>query len=1261
MMRPNAAFQGTARFEVLRTLGEGGVGIVYEAFDRERECRVALKTLRLPSADGLARFKREFRALQDLQHPNLVHLDELFESEGTWFFTMELVKGDDFITYVRSDGAPKLAAGSLMAGSPRLAALDAAETRTIQELDTTPVERPVEAERMTPPPLGPYRFDERRLRHGLRQLVLALSALHGAHKVHRDVKPSNILVTADERLVLLDFGLIVDAFLELAPRAHGTMAFMAPEQLTGVAIGPAADWYAVGVTLYQALTGRRPFVGSSQEIAELKVRHDPAPPGALAEGIPIDLDQLCLELLARDPRQRPMGPEILDRLGAEPSGDRTERRPQAPFVGRGDELAALRAAYARAQAGDAVAVLVHGESGVGKSALVRRFLEEVSATGAVTLAGRCYELESVPYKALDEVMEALGHHLAGLPRTAVEPLLPDKIALITDAFPTLRQIEAVDHAVEHRVDLRAGNRVQSRVAVFVALRELWARLRQRGPLVVAIDDLQWADADSLTLLAELTRAPVAPPILLCATVRTPLETGLTADELRAHLGADVRDLLVDRLPPSAARELATKLMASSGPVSAAAIQAVAAEAGGHPMFIEALVSYRRLHPAAVGTLHLDEALVARAEGLGATPARLLELVCVAGRPVRLEICAHAIGMGLGELAPAVTVLRAASLIKTHGIRRGDAVEPYHDRVRESVVATLVPAERRTLHARLAGALERSGQADPETLAIHFREGGDLRRAGHYAAIAAEQAYQALAFERSARLYDLALELDPGDAERTRGLRLGLAEALANAGRGLAAAEIYIDVAAEAPPDQQLDLRWRAAEQLLMSGRTDEGARQMREVLTSIGMKMPETLRGTLLSLVVNRARVRLRRPSLHVRLRDPATIPPDELARIDVCWSMAVGMAIVDPFRGADFQTRHILLALRSGDPYRIACALAAEASFSAANGGRTSARTARLVRDAEALAREVDHPNALGYAAFAAGIADYCAGGWRRGRDGLERAAAIFRERCAGVTWWIDSAQYCSLECLFYAGEVAELCRRVPALLADAQARGDLYASTNLQIGLPHSYWLFADDLDGARRHMADGMAGWSAAGFHIQHEAQQLAQVQTHLYAGDAAAAYARVVEVWPALSRSPIFTIQLSRIAGHFERGRAALAAAEALPADAGARRHLLRDARRSARRIVRERMAWGEPLAALVRAGARKLAGDDAGAVAELDAAIAGFDATGMALDGELARLRRGELVGGDEGAALRARAIAWMVGQGIKRPDRIAAMLAPGFS
>src|SRR5262252_5063954 len=94
-------FRGTRRFQILRRLGEGGMGVVYEALDRERETRVALKTLRTLDAEALLRFKHEFRALQDLEHPNLVSLGELIEEGGVWFYSMELIAGVDFLTWVR--------------------------------------------------------------------------------------------------------------------------------------------------------------------------------------------------------------------------------------------------------------------------------------------------------------------------------------------------------------------------------------------------------------------------------------------------------------------------------------------------------------------------------------------------------------------------------------------------------------------------------------------------------------------------------------------------------------------------------------------------------------------------------------------------------------------------------------------------------------------------------------------------------------------------------------------------------------------------------------------------------------------------------------------------------------------------------------------------------------------------------------------------------------------------------------------------------
>src|SRR5262249_49846469 len=95
------SFAGSTRFRLMRELGAGGMGVVYEALDLETRSRVALKTLKRASPEALVQLKREFRAIQDLAHPNLVSLGELIEHDGFWFFTMELIDGVDLISWVR--------------------------------------------------------------------------------------------------------------------------------------------------------------------------------------------------------------------------------------------------------------------------------------------------------------------------------------------------------------------------------------------------------------------------------------------------------------------------------------------------------------------------------------------------------------------------------------------------------------------------------------------------------------------------------------------------------------------------------------------------------------------------------------------------------------------------------------------------------------------------------------------------------------------------------------------------------------------------------------------------------------------------------------------------------------------------------------------------------------------------------------------------------------------------------------------------------
>src|ERR1041385_8678084 len=614
----------------------------------------------------------------------------------------------------------------------------------------------------------------------------------------------------------------------------------------------------------------------------------------------------------------------------------------------------------------------------------------------------------------------------------------------------------------------------------------------------------------------------------------------------------------------------------------------------------------------------------------------------------------------GDALRLMTALREAQFVRTSGT--GYGIEVYHDRIAETLAASLEDNMRRQIHRRLAQTIESRGFDDPEALYHDYLGAGDKRRAALHAEAAARKAASALAFDRAAMYFRRALELMPQDADVLE-LRIGLGDALANAGRPAEAASEFLEAAKtlalserfvtpQYVPRRALELQQRAGAQLLMGGHLKEGLAVFEDVLKAARFKLPKGPRRALLSMLMRRLWLRLR--GLDFTERHADVIPESELLRIDACWSVAAGLGAVDLIRGADFQSLHLLLALRSGEISRIARAMAFEVSQTAARGGRTQKHVAELLAKTDALAKRAANPHSIGMAVWARGLSSYLLGNWRGAAEYSERAAEILRDQCTGATWELTIANRFMLSALLYRGEVAEVSRRVPQLLSAALEQGNLFAATDLRTRL-NAIWLAADDPDRARDEVIAALTTWPRDAFHLQHYSALAALAQIELYTGDYEVAWKHIEGQIKPLERSMLLRIQGLRIDSAQLRARLALASAVG-----DQRERRLRIAARADLRVTRENMPYSNPMAMLIRAGVANQRGDEATAVKLTAQALKDFEGIKMRLYAVAAGRRLGEMIGGDRGRELIAKTDRWMIKQQIKNPPKIMNLLAPGW-
>ena len=1195
----SGATLANGRFEILRRLGEGGMGVVYDASDAERKDRIALKTLTHVDAHGIYRLKNEFRALAEVRHPGLVRFHELFADNQSWFFTMELVSGHCFDTWLER------------------------------------------ANRFT---LDPARTE---IRRALAQLVEAVAAVHQAGKLHRDLKPSNVMVEESGRVVVLDFGLVSAPEIGgvgqtlLDHGVSGTPAYMAPEQAAGLEATEATDWYAVGVLLFEALAGCLPFEGRVGQILTAKQLQDPPSVLTFAPDAPEDLATLCAELLARDPSVRPSGSNLLGRLGADSPASSRRSVPaesDVTLIGRERELSALHAAYSASRSGGKpVVVMLTGESGIGKSALVTRFLGELrETTPAVLLHGRCYEREAVPFKAFDAIVDELSRYLRRLSNAEAAVFTPRDAWALIRLFPVLGRLPSFADAPARE----CADPHELRRRGFVAFGEVLSKLCDRAPLVLHIDDLQWTDADSIALLFHVLRQPDAPQLLFVGSQRDgqyeklePIYTALP-DDIRL----DFRQLGVEPLSPEDAKLLAGRDISPQ----------VVAEARGNPFLLTEIARYARDTGARdIETRSLADLVLARCAALPDDAQRLLRAIALSAGSVPLTVVLQA----AAAAQSAVDVLRDQQLVR-RGVKHGE-IECYHDKIRESVVAALAPEQARALHADLAAAWLCTKHPDPEQLALHHLGAGELQRAAECGVEAAERAAHAFAFERAAQLYALVLEIGDFPGARTHELRIAHADALAQAGRGVAAAEACVAAMPSAGSEEAADLARRAGFSYLQSGLFDLPL--VNRGLAPYGLQLARTGVGAFLQLMWQRLLLRLRGYERRGQSRDAWAAE-----RYAAAAPVSYALVCLDPVRAVTLETRLTRIALASGDPCLQARGMAAEVlNLMSFNTAREKVRA--FGARAEALCEQSGDAISLLIVNSILGLfelAEDPSAAWKRFVKAREVLLAnpdpSISHRMPWVSWNLLHAR------LLMQGAFGEVARQIPPLLDDAWAR-EHRGVTPFLAGVPGAIARVAvEDLAALRHDLARARGATITATFTWQDVILVQGELISMFYEHKLREAFDTAEQLAAKLSRSPARFSRVARADVRYLGAWARVAYAGGL-AEGSERDRFVDQAAtllRQAGSAPDYSTMWQPPLPAAIA----YLRGEREAAIALLEqrlrdtAEVDKFPAYTV-----FSRRRLGELLGGTRGADLIAQADRFLSENGVVDPARFVATLAPGFA
>lgn len=758
-------------YEILTQIGAGGMGEVYKAVDPRLGRTIAIKLLPDSSRsvpEAVERFRREARSISLLNHPHIVTIHDIGDSEAGIFIAMELVEGQTIRERMR-EGMPW----------PEV-----------------------------------VRWGE--------QVARALATSHQAGIVHRDIKPENIMLRDDGYAKVLDFGLAslagsvdsldtVTARLTVPGSLMGTLRYMSPEQARGLEACAASDVFALGIVLYEAATGRHPFAAESALMTvHAIVSGNVHAPRLWKPELPQDFDRLVLAMLDKEAGGRPAAAAVAAVLAG--IGDIDRRAEAAPVaslrqqtVGREAERKHLRRALDQAVSGRGSVISIAGEPGIGKSTLAEDFAAE--ATSVVIARGRCSE-RLAGTEAYLPILEAMENLLHGVDRQLVAELMR---SFAPAWYVQLMSVDAHDSSAARAASeaiVSSQERVKRELSAFVH------ELGKQRPLVIFLDDMHWADASTVDILSYLAGRISSSRVLLLLTYR--ITDMLLSKPPMLRLKNDLqargicRELLLDFL----SREDIENYLALQfpgnrfGPRVAAMIHA---KTEGNALFMADLVRYLRDREVIarqgetwVAAKDLSEVEHDLPESVRAmieqrlaqlTPEhmRLLGAASVQGDMFDTAVVADVLDADPADVEERLEelerVLRFVRLVEETELPDRVLTLRYrfvHILYQQALQASLRPTRRAGLSRSIAEALLRHHGPNPEAiandLAVLFETGRDFQRAAEFYQVAARHASRVFASQEAvvlARRGLAATRSSPAGTARDR-VELSLSVTLGNA-------------------------------------------------------------------------------------------------------------------------------------------------------------------------------------------------------------------------------------------------------------------------------------------------------------------------------------------------------------------------------------------------------------------------------------------------------------------------------------------------